>query len=250
MARELRTFKPEDYRRAERRVTAKDLERNMAAIKDFAEISFPGENLLAKNKSYLEEKDYLHFAYAAVSWKIKGIILFWSVGTLLLGLVLVFLGIFDPVKAWEEIFLGLVLLGFGGIFASYFFWTLPRRTASSYRRDDLRHMGQEGEEPFRIFYFFETGVVTGTSDGRHNKVLYSETYQIYETDRLFSFSFRPEAGYVMRKDSFLEGGVDAFINRMKKWTKVNQKKYRKEGGNSRQRFWFGDSPEEDNKEKK
>lgn len=168
---------------------------------------FQGLKPMAINQSYLSQNDYEEFTRLTISKKIKGIILFWAIASMLLGGALLLTTLFfDQQISWVQAALGIVLLAFGSIFIIYFFVIMPKNTAVSYYKNDQK-FAENGEESYRTFIFYENGVRTGISDGRKNQVLYQSIERTYESDNLFAFRLDLQHGYVMKKDGFEFGDL-------------------------------------------
>ena len=195
--RNYQQIKPEDLRPKEIPVIKQEVHEEDSL--------FQGMQPLAINQSYLSKEDYEEFTRLAISRKIKGIILFWAIASIVLGVALLISTlILDDQINWIQTVLSLVLIGFGTIFIVYFFVIMPRNTAVSYYQNDQK-FAEGGQESYRTFIFYENGVRTGISDGRRNQVLYHDIERTYESDNLFAFRLDLQHGYVMKKDGFEHG---------------------------------------------
>lgn len=207
---EYRELKEEDYRQLK-----KEGGKKKAQEKDPQDLlqgapegeRFQDSELLAENKSYLSLEDYQDFTLLAIRKKIKRRLAFWPVLSMVMALGLVAITLYQGRFSLGVFFLAAVLCLFSIIMLNYFFRVMPRRSAQSYRDLDLRFQGRDGGEPYKLFRFYQDGVATATSDGRHNTLAYEEIQTIYENDRIFAFALNDQAGYVLKKDSFQKGDM-------------------------------------------
>lgn len=189
------------------------------------EISFEEEDLIAKNRSYMSESDYLEFTKLTISRKIKIMIGFWSLLSIVFGaLILAVTFIVDDTINIVQFILGGVLIIIGGVFAYYFYVKMPQGTANSYYQNDLKYLDTFQEKPYKTYEFYETGVQTRTADGRGNKVLYEDIEKTYESKNLFVFTLSLQHGYVLKKDGFQQGDFDQVKKLIEEQKKDEKKK--------------------------
>lgn len=204
------------------------------ALEKEMEVVLQDKEVLYTNRTSMDYHDYLEFTNAATPRKIQGIILLWSVASFLIGLFIVIVNLRGQMNKKHLLFGG-VLMFVGLSFFYTFFYSLPRKTAKAYVREDILHAGLNGGKTYRDYFFYDTCFRTETSYGKKSFVYYEDIRKIQTSKNLLIIMLDDEKGFVMKKESFTKGDskqliemIKPFIGKKKNKTKQVGQELKKE----------------------